>query len=151
MSLMREHAQLEEAFKMLLAAFKADARIEFAQLWSEFDARLRAHMLLEERSLLPAFSREHPREAARILAEHAQIEKTLTELGIDVDLHLARTDLVDEFVALLRAHSAYEEELYAWAEVQLGRAEHGNVLERLLSRLKHMPAARSVAGSADAG
>jgi len=139
---MREHAQLEKTFDALLAAFNADARIECAQLWSEFDTRLRDHMSLEEQSMLPAFAREHPAEAERILAEHRLIQKTLIEFGIGVDLHLARADLVEGFIALLRSHAAGEDELfYAWAQDHLGSDERGTVLDRLLARLQHMPAA----------
>jgi hemerythrin-like domain-containing protein len=139
--LMHEHAQLDETFQALLNAFDADARVECAQLWSEFDTRLRAHMLLEEQSMLPAFAREHPAEAERIRAEHRQIQQTLIDLGIGVDLHLARADLVEGFVALLRSHAASEDELfYEWSQEHLGPEERSTVLDRLLTRLQHLPA-----------
>jgi hemerythrin-like domain-containing protein len=138
--LMREHAQLEETFDALLNAFNADARVECAELWSEFDTRLRAHMLLEEQSMLPAFAREHPAEAERILAEHQQIQQTLIDLGIGVDLHLTRADLVEGFVALLRSHASREDKLfYAWSQEHLGPEERSTVLDRLLARLQHTP------------
>lgn len=140
--LVREHAQLETAFETLLAAFNADARTEFAQLWSEFDARLRAHMLLEETSMLPAFARKHSHEAERILAEHQEIRKTLTDLAIGIDLHQVRADLVEKFIALLRSHAAREDELfYTVAQDRLGLAERSSLLERLLARLQHAPEA----------
>ena len=138
--LAREHVELDELFERLQAAVRADARDEAAALWSDFDTRLSAHMRLEEREILPWFAREYPTEAESILAEHAQIRSTLLELGVGVDLHFARAEVVDRFIALLRAHAQREDAaLYAWTQAHLGARERANVLERLLVRLKQMP------------
>ena len=139
--LLREHTELNETFAALLVAVQADARVECAELWSEFDTRLHAHMQLEEELILPAFEREHPEQAARIRAEHATIRSTLLELGIGVDLHFARADVIERFVALLRAHAGGEDrELYAWSQEHLAPETQSSVLDRLLGRLRRMPA-----------
>jgi hemerythrin-like domain-containing protein len=138
--LSREHTQLDALFEQLLAALRADATEDTAKLWSAFDSELSAHLALEEESILPAFGRAHPTEAAEIRNEHAQIRAALLELGVDVDLHAARADRVARFIALLRRHAAREDELmYRWSEGHLERHERSTVLERLLGRLKMMP------------
>lgn len=138
----REHLELEATFAALLAAVDADARVQATRLWAEFDARLRAHMELEEEVLLPAFEREHPREAENIRLEHQQIRKTLLELGVGMDLHLTRADVVERFIALLRAHAAGEDlQLYGWAQEHFALPPRSTVLDRMLVHLQHMPSA----------
>lgn len=139
--LLREHTDLDALFDSLLAAFRADATEDTAKLWSAFDSQLRAHLALEEETILPAFGRAHPSAAAEIQDEHAQIRAALLELGVDVDLHVARADMVARFVALLRRHAAREDELmYRWSEEHLEPHVRSTVLERLLGRLKLTPA-----------
>ncbi|HKP58994.1 MAG TPA: hemerythrin domain-containing protein [Polyangiales bacterium] len=140
--LTREHAQLDELFERLQAAVRADDRAEAIELWSEFETRLAAHMKLEEREILPSFALEYPTEAENILAEHALIRSTLVEVGVGMDLHFARAEVIERFIWLLRAHAQREDAvLYAWSQARLGPRERANVLERLLVRLKQMPAA----------
>ena len=115
--LIQDHQRLERLFVDLLAAFNADAREDTSRLWGEFDSGLNTHMAFEERLLLPAFSADHPSEAQALLAEHEQIRRTLSELGVGLDLHLARTEVVSDFIARLRSHARREDELmYRWAE-----------------------------------
>jgi hemerythrin-like domain-containing protein len=140
--LLREHAELDSLFEQLLEALRADATEDTAKLWSAFDGELRAHLALEEEAILPAFSRAHPIDAADIRDEHAQIRAALLELGVSVDLHAARADMVARFIALLRRHAAREDELmYRWSEQHLEPHVRSTVLERLLGRLKMMPSA----------
>lgn len=140
--LLREHAELDALFDRLLAAVDADATSAAAKLWSEFDTQLRAHLELEEQCILPAFGRSHPSDAAEIQAEHAQIRAALLELGIGVDLHLARADMVARFIDLLRRHAAREDtSMYKWSDENLEPLERSTVLERLIGRLKLMPGA----------
>jgi hemerythrin-like domain-containing protein len=139
-ALHREHVKLDALFDQLLAALDADATDDAANLWSEFDTELRAHLAFEEGTILPAFSRAHPSEAAQIRREHTQIRDALLELGIDVDLHAARADMVGRFIELLRRHVAREDSLmYRWSDENLEPAVRSTVLERLLVRLKMMP------------
>ena len=138
--LSREHRELDQTFTALLAAVDADARVECARLWSEFDARLQAHMRLEEELILPAFAREYPQEAEQILAEHALIRSTLLELGIGVDLHFSRADVIERFIALLRSHAEREDrQLYRWSQECLADQAQATIIDRLLSRLQRMP------------
>jgi hemerythrin-like domain-containing protein len=140
--LLREHAELDALFEHLLDALRADATEDTAKLWSAFDRELNAHLALEEESILPAFGRAHPIDAAEIRDEHAQIRAALLELGVGVDLHCARADMVSRFIALLRRHAAREDELmYRWSEEYLEPHVRSTVLERLLGRLKMMPGA----------
>lgn len=118
--LIRDHERLDRLFEELRAAFDADAREDAARLWAELDRGLIAHMEFEERHVLPAFRAVDSLEASGLLREHDLIRRRLTELGIGVDLHAVRAEVVADFIALLRAHARREDELlYRWAEREL--------------------------------
>lgn len=115
------HEHLEQLFEELLNAFQTDARDEVAALWDLFDKRLRAHMKLEERLILPAFAKEHPAEAEAIRQEHDDIRAQLFQLGLGVDLHLTRDGQVEEFVRRLRRHGEREDILmHRFVQEQMG-------------------------------
>jgi hemerythrin-like domain-containing protein len=139
--LLREHYELAQLFEDLLNAVEANATEAAAKLWTGFDTRLRAHMELEEHLIVPAFGRAHPSEAAHVLEVHSQIRGTLLKLGMGIDLHLARADMVTRFVDLLREHAAHEDKLmYTWLDQHLDPHTRSAVLERVVGRLKVMPA-----------
>jgi hypothetical protein len=115
--LLLDHERLEQLFDELRAAFDADAREDAARLWADLDRGLSTHMEFEEQHILPAFRAVDPSEADRLLRDHDLIRYRLTELGIGVDLHLLRAEVVADFIALLRAHALREDALlYLWAE-----------------------------------
>ena len=118
--LARDHERLDQLFEELRAAFDADARHDAARLWGELDQGLGAHMDFEERHILPVFRAVDRREADELLREHELIRRRLIELGVGVDLHLLRVEVVVDFIALLRAHARREDALlYRWAEKEL--------------------------------
>lgn len=85
--------------------------------WEHLEAALLAHMDFEERHLLPRFARDDAAEAAQIRAEHDEIRRRLTELGVAIQLHTLREEAALEFLAALRGHAAREDSLfYAWAD-----------------------------------
>ena len=118
--LIRDHERLEQLFCELRAAFDGDAREDAARLWTDLDRGLSAHLEFEERHVLPAFRAVDSLEVEGLLREHDLIRRRLTELGIGVDLHAVRAEIVADFIALLRAHARREEDLlYRWAEREL--------------------------------
>ena len=121
--LTRDHARLEQLFEDLRTAFDADAPRDAARLWGELDQGLGAHMDFEERHVLPAFRAVDRCEADDLLREHELIRRRLIELGVGVDLHLLRVEVVADFIALLRAHARREDALlYRWLERELPEA-----------------------------
>lgn len=115
-----DHQRLERLFEDLIAAFDADARQDAARLWGELDRGLQAHMDFEESHVLPAFRAVDRTEAEDLLREHHQVRCHLMDLGVGVDLHLLRVEVVADFIALLRAHAHREDALlYRWAEREL--------------------------------
>ena len=89
-------------------------------LWTQFDHELLSHMEAEERFVLPTFARVDAEEALSLLREHGVIRAQLLELGVAVDLHLARYTRALELVELLRAHAGREDNLlYRWADQNL--------------------------------
>jgi hypothetical protein len=78
----------------------------------------------EERHVLPAFRAVDKREADDLLREHHLIRCRLMDLGVGVDLHLLRVEVVADFIAVLRAHARREDALmYHWAERELPESE----------------------------
>jgi len=134
--LSREHARLDRLFRELLAAFEADARVDVARLWNEFDADLRAHMQLEEDELMPKFLEFNALDAVDLLRDHQRIRDKLLALGVGVDLHQTRHTQVAEFLRELRAHARREDELmYRWAEQCLEGEPRQSLLQYLLAKL----------------
>jgi hemerythrin-like domain-containing protein len=130
--LTRDHQQLDALFERLLAAFQADARAELCPLWTEFDSRLRSHLALEERRILPEFELIDPGEARALAQEHVRIRKLLSELDIAVDLHLAREGTIADLIKLLRSHAKREDALmYRWASNHLDPAEQRTISAEL--------------------
>jgi hemerythrin-like domain-containing protein len=138
--LLQEHLQLEVLFDCLLAAVEAHATAEAADLWSAFDVRLRAHLELEDRYLIPAFARDYPDDAARLLAEHDLIRASLQKLSVAFERRLKRTDSIHRFAELLRLHAAREDQmLYPWAEQNIAAEASAKVLERFFGRSTPLP------------
>lgn len=135
--LSQDHAHLEALYRQLVAAFEADLAAEAARLWGEFETATFKHFELEEKQILPAFASTHPREAAELLQEHAEFRQKLAELGVDVDLHVARSNEVAELVDKLRAHGEREGALlYRWAQEQLAEETRTKMSEHLRGRTR---------------
>ncbi|MCC7534570.1 MAG: hemerythrin domain-containing protein [Deltaproteobacteria bacterium] len=131
------HARLDALFEELVAAFRADAREDAARLWTELDAGLRRHFELEEEKIFPRLAEVDPDEVAALLAEHEQIKRRVTELGVGVDLHATRFDTVEALVRELRAHAKREDALaYPWAEKHLDEETRASIAGRAVDVAK---------------
>jgi hemerythrin-like domain-containing protein len=144
---MREdHRRLDGVFDKLLNRVHVGDVEASREAWTEFEQGLEAHLSAEEVSLLPAFDRSCPDEAAAIRAEHSRIRGLLADMGVSLDLHALREERVAELVETLREHASREEAgLYPWADRELpgsaaaqvrGRlAAAGDALRRVAQRL----------------
>ena len=95
------------------------------------------HVELEERFVLPKPAEIAPAEAARLTREHAEIRVQLLQLGVALDLRLARADLVQEFLRVLKLHTQREDALmYRWAEVHVVGATRNTLLTSLLRGMR---------------
>jgi hemerythrin-like domain-containing protein len=91
-----------------------------AELWTQLNRNLLAHMEAEERFVLPVFANVDADEARALLREHGLLREQLLELGIAVDLHYVRYARSRDFADLLARHAAREESLlYRWADERL--------------------------------
>ena len=118
-----QHRRLEKTFQALVSELGREDPRALRQQWTAFEAELLGHLDEEERRWLPGFARRNPEEAEGILREHAEIRSTLTELGIMLDLHALRADVVCAFVEKLRAHATREDgAFYRW--ILAARPEH---------------------------
>jgi len=110
------HSVLDERLDRIVVGAQVRDAAELRAEWSGFERELLRHLEYEEAEILPAFAARSPAEARAILAEHADIRATLTDLGLSLDLHLLRSEAVEAFVQQLKAHARRENEtLYAWA------------------------------------
>jgi hemerythrin-like domain-containing protein len=122
--MIRDHQRLNQLFDQVLIAFREGEREQAAALWTQFETGLRNHFDFEELRLFPQFRKLHSEEVAQLMAEHAQILSLLSKLSMGVDLHLTRTDMVDDFIAGLRAHAVREDALlYRWARAHATNVE----------------------------
>ena len=132
--LLHDHKRLEARFQRMVETVRTADRPTIQREWDDFERVLLGHLAWEEQSLLPRFGLAKPVEAVLIKQDHARIRALLTDLGLQLDLRSLRAERVDEFMALLRTHSALEERvLYRWAETGVPAHEH----EGFLTRLKH--------------
>lgn len=120
--MVRSHHHLDQLYAQLLAAMEANAP-DVRAIWTRFDHELLSHMEAEERFVLPAFARVDAKEAMAILNEHGAIRGQLLEIGVAIDLHLARYTRALDLVERLRAHAGREDHLlYRWADQNLDEA-----------------------------
>jgi hemerythrin superfamily protein len=128
-----EHRRLSALFAELLDCVHSGETSVIQPIWARFERGLLAHMAAEEREVLPLFEVEHPDEARAIRDEHARIREVLARMGVDLELHVAREESVQELVRALEEHAAREDAaLYRWADKALPREQAG-ALRRMLA------------------
>jgi hemerythrin superfamily protein len=133
-ALHRDHQRLDALFEELLNHVHVNDAQLIDATWTRFERGLLAHLEAEEQHMLPALEREDPAVAARVREEHAQIRAALAELGVGVEIHIVREEMVERFVQLLRAHGKREEEtVYRWADRALDNTPKQSILDRLRS------------------
>jgi hemerythrin-like domain-containing protein len=133
-----DHREIEKLLERVLAICEDDDREDVAAIWTEFDARLLAHMEAEERYLIPLLHRTNPRACRAILEEHKHFRARLTVLCTEVDLHTIRVHEARAFIDELRAHSAHEDRtLYTLADRELEPAARESLFRALLNRTRH--------------
>ena len=127
-----DHREIETLLGRVLDAFEADDRQQVAEVWTEFDSRLNAHMDAEERFLIPVLQRRNERAARAILEEHRHFRARLTQLCTEVDLHTVRLHEARGLIDELRAHSAHEDRmLYSTVGSELGPSERSSLFDAL--------------------
>jgi hypothetical protein len=129
----QDHRRLDCLFERLNAAFAADVHADLSALWTAFEGGLTTHIELEERFVLPKFAEIAPGEAARLAREHAEIRVQLLQLGVALDLGLARAHIVHEFLSVLELHATREDALmHRWAETHVVGPTRDTLLTALL-------------------
>ncbi|HEY3820153.1 MAG TPA: PA2169 family four-helix-bundle protein [Polyangiaceae bacterium] len=113
----QDHGKIVRSLARLLDFANADDEALLREEWDALEAHLLGHMDAEEMFLLPSFDRVRPADSATIRREHADIRRTLGELGVAADLHTLRAETVSAFRQQLDEHMALERDtLYPWAQ-----------------------------------
>jgi len=125
--LSEDHRHIDGLLDRLLGGVRADDREVTAKVLSKLEKTLLNHINVEEMFVFPALSETHAPEAERLGREHAKIRQALGELGLALELHVLRAEVVDAFCTALREHFEREESFaYEQAErklpVQIARA-----------------------------
>jgi hemerythrin superfamily protein len=114
--LAEHHRQLDRQFEQLVTRAREADGSDLRGEWTNFERALSRHLEFEETEILPGFAQHDAAGAAAILADHAAIRQDLLEMGVNLDLHLLRTEAVEGFVRRLGDHARREEAaLYPWA------------------------------------
>ncbi len=135
---MREdHELLARALSDFAELSRGAGAAAVGQAFCALETGLLAYLAMEDTRLLPGFGDRFPEEAEALHEEHARIRRRLEDLGIALELHSLRADMIDDFIDLLRAHAEREERLlYAWSEHVLSMSERHALFSWLLARLE---------------
>lgn len=106
-----DHSRLMALFQVLTDTTEGADAPTIAQMWSEFERGLEAHMAAEERHLFPLLEQTDPAEVRALRAEHDEVRKRVADLGVRTDLHTLRMEAVEELIDELRAHANRENDL----------------------------------------
>ncbi|HYQ44440.1 MAG TPA: hemerythrin domain-containing protein [Polyangiaceae bacterium] len=137
--LLSDHRALEELLSQLTCAIEGADAPALCEQWTRFEQNLRDHLDTEERCLFPLVASAHRDDVERLRAEHQHIRKTLSELGVAVDLHTLRKTSVDELISYLQQHALREDHsLYEWL-ADNASAQHGlrAMFDRRTTRTNH--------------
>jgi hypothetical protein len=111
--LSEEHARMERWFvEIIERAATGDPR-ECDAVWADFARQMESHMAFEESEVFPLYEQRGPAAAAaaqELRQEHTAIRKTIDQLGMDLQLHLARAAVIESFLTSLRSHARLERE-----------------------------------------
>ncbi len=123
-ALMDDHRRIADLGRTVATCVDADDPHGALAEWSTFEAALLRHMDLEEVHVFPRLEVVEPEETRRLLAEHGAIRSELGEIGLALELHIARKATIDALLARVSRHAQREDELaYRWAD----RALHSRV------------------------
>jgi len=140
----RDHADHELELERLTCAVEArQSATALLRGWQAFEENLVDHLDAEERHLFTVTVQAHRKEIEQLRAEHRGIREALIALSAAVQRNSLDKGAIDEFRALLRAHSAHEEQtLHRWLEIDEGFLALRGVLairdrrERALARVR---------------
>jgi hypothetical protein len=118
--LRRLHEEHDAQTAMLRELGAAAHRGDIAAMTSVFprlEKATRDQLSLEGEELLPRYFETHAADAAKLRKQHARIRRRLNDLGLALELHALRSDMVDDFIDLLSRHYSWEDGLLnAWPE-----------------------------------
>lgn len=125
--LAQHHLSLDARLEQLVARAQGGDPTDLRAEWTAFERELLSHFELEEAEILPDFAACDPGEAHALLDEHAAFRSALLDIGLTLDLHCLRAEVVEDFARRLKAHAAREDAaLYAWAQRHVSPATwHG--------------------------
>lgn len=125
--LLDEHVRLDSQCAELISRTTAGDWRSCDAIWDTFSRNLERHMSYEEDELFPTYAKSSPAAALTVQqldAEHTEFRQRLGTIGVDIQLHLVRVEVLKELVDLLLAHAQCEgQSIYPWIDEQTARHE----------------------------
>lgn len=138
-----DHRRIDVLGDQLLNLVHVGDAVAADRTYGDLERVILAHLEIEERHLLPLIERDRAEDAAIIRADHDKIRKLLGELGVGLELHAIREEVLEALSAFLKAHALREEGLlYKLAGEKLEEGPLAMILERLHLARPHRSAAR---------
>ncbi|MDF2692103.1 MAG: Universal stress protein family [Labilithrix sp.] len=118
-----EHQRFERVYDELLASYRSGDWNDVQARWLELESGLEAHIALEEERVFPMFQWANRAEYDALIADHAELRRVLSVLGVNIELHAVPERDAAKLIDRLRAHAEREEQvLYPWIEATLDPA-----------------------------
>lgn len=115
-----DHLAFERTFFSILARARSGDWHELDEVWDDLVDDLEEHFQFEETLLFPAFAERGADCRAlveQLRSEHAQVRRSLEELGVQIQLHEIPTAAVEALLKALRQHAELENlRIYPWAK-----------------------------------
>lgn len=115
-----DHEAFDRTFFSILARARSGDWHELDEVWDQLAEDLKEHFEFEEELVFPAFAERGDDCRAlveQLRNEHAEVRRSLDDLGVQIQLHEIPTAAVEALLKLLRTHAELENlRIYPWAK-----------------------------------
>jgi hypothetical protein len=140
------HEEIGTACVSLRMSAFTDDPLEVIVRFRNLEHAVLEHMKIEEDSLLPAYARYAPADAAVIRVAHEDLRRQLYRLGIEAELRYLRIEAIDHLIATLREHAAHETRgMYPWAQSVLTPDAKRELFKRISRSLRALALSKHAA------
>jgi iron-sulfur cluster repair protein YtfE (RIC family) len=133
--LLDTHTTIDLLLSQLCNQAEANVRPELEQTWDELERTLLLHLEHEELYLFPTLAREDRTEHDALARDHAEFRRLLAEIGVGVELHCVRLEVLRALAERLTAHAKREDETLYRLAARSEEAGPRALVRRLRRRL----------------
>ncbi len=137
LALLEDNSRLETLGRRVAACVEANDPHGALAEWGAFEGALLRRLDLEEMHVLPRFAAVSPADARRLRDENVGFRTELGEIGIALELHVAKKPMFDDLAVRIRRHVDREGELINGRAARTLPKRVAEVLLRRLAFLRH--------------